>query len=216
MIDKFLIEAGGITKYFSYGRYIFKDINLTISNGDCIAITGENGSGKSTLIKILSHIIQPSSGKIQIKINEKLLKEDDFFHHFGFVSPYLILYEEFSPVEHFKITEDMKSVEYNEELALDLLRRFKLLDKMHEHIRTYSSGMKQRIKYIQALLGEPKVLFLDEPFTNLDSDGIEIVREIMRAHLEKGGALVIASNDERETFLQNSTIFLSGNNKGKN
>ncbi len=216
MIDKFFIEAKAITKYFSYGRYIFKDINLTISNGDCIAITGENGSGKSTLIKILSHIIQPSSGKIQIKINDKPLKEDDFFHHFGFVSPYLVLYEEFSPIEHFKITADMKSVPNNEKLAFELLGRFKLTEKMHEHIRTYSSGMKQRVKYIQALLGEPKVLFLDEPFTNLDGDGIEIVREIMRDHIEKGGALVIASNDERETFLQTSTVFLSGNNKGKN
>ncbi len=207
--SNFSLTTPSVSKFFSYGKYIFKNVPAVISNNSSIAIVGENGSGKSTLLKILSGLIQPSKGKISFQINEKEIKPDLYFMHFGFVSPYLILYEEFSPLEHFRITSDLKGTKFDLEFAENYLQKFKLYHKRNDHIKTFSSGMKQRVKYIQALQNYPEILFLDEPFTNLDHDGIEIIMEIMANQLKNNGALVIASNDERETSLCNKFIDLT-------
>lgn len=205
----FFLSANSLSKYFSYGKYIFSGVNVSVSNNTALAITGENGSGKSTLLKILSLIIQPTKGDISFKINEQEVKKDLFFTHIGFVSPYLILYEEFSPMEHFKITADLSGGHFNKEFAEEYLSKFKLYHKRNDHIKTFSSGMKQRVKFIQALQNNPNILFLDEPFSNLDHDGIDIILEIMKNHLDKNCALVIASNDERETSLCKEYIDLT-------
>lgn len=207
--SQFHLSGKKISKYFSLGKNIFKNVDVNILNGSAIAITGENGSGKSTLLKILSGLIQPSKGDIDFVINGKTIKKDLYFQEIGFVSPYLILYEEFSPVEHFHITADLQGGSLESELSEEYLKKFKLYLKRNDHIKTFSSGMKQRVKYIQAILHQPKILFLDEPFTNLDHEGIETIKEIMERQLKNNGALIIASNDERETALCNEFINLS-------
>ena len=71
--------------------------------------------------------------------------------------------------------------------------------------------MKQRVKYIAALIADPEILFLDEPFTNLDTDGINSVKEIIDEHKKNGGGIIIASNDEREKELCESVVNISIN-----
>ena len=78
---------------------------------------------------------------------------------------------------------------------------FKLTHKKNEPIKTFSSGMKQRFKYILALQNDFEILILDEPMTNLDINGINIVKEIIRMKKDNNGAVIIATNDEREIEL---------------
>lgn len=208
-MTSFLLAGNDITKYFIRGRFIFKGINIALSNSSILGITGENGSGKTTLLRILSGIIPPTTGSLDLNINDKVLKRSEISSHIGYVSPYLTLYEEFNPIEHFQIFSKLRSQSFDEAKVIEYLKLFKLYNRRDEAIKTFSSGMKQRIKYILAFLFEPEILFLDEPFTNLDTAGIDTVKEIVTLHKSKGGGVIIASNDDREKELCESFVNIS-------
>ena len=205
-MKEFHLQATNLTKYFIRGRYIFSNISVELRNSRIIGIAGENGSGKTTLLKILSGIIPPSSGSIDFSIDSEKHGRERISKHLGFVSPYLTLYEEFSPNEHFHILSKLKGRKFDDSRIKELLEVFKLTTRKDEQIKTFSSGMKQRVKYISALIADPEILFLDEPFTNLDIPGIDSVKEIIEEHKKNGGGIIIASNDEREKDLCENII----------
>ncbi len=194
----FNLKATGITKTFSFTRPIFKEVSLELNPGEVIGITGNNGSGKTTLLRILASVLKPSKGDITLEIDGKNIPGEKITEHLGFIGPYLNLYEEFTPLEHIDIFMKLKNVKVNHGLAENLLEVFNLYQRRHSLIRTFSSGMKQRMKFILALLNEPEILFLDEPFTNLDAKGIDVVEKVIDIHRAKNGGMIIASNDERE------------------
>jgi len=112
----------------------------------------------------------------------------------GLVSPYLQMYDEFSGRENIEFALAIRGQKV-EGLWIDsLLKRVGLYDRRHDPVRTYSSGMKQRVKYAFALAHRPPVLILDEPMANLDSEGTSIVRDIMSKQRNEG-ILVVATND---------------------
>lgn len=204
--------ANDLSKSFYLYKPIFSGISFEVCNSDIFGIAGENGSGKSTLLKILSGVSSPTSGKVNFMIDGNKIDDSGIFELIGFVSPYLSIYEEFTPLEHFSIASRIKANKQNKELELNLLKEFKLINRRNDPIKTFSSGMKQRIKFILAFSSEPSFVFLDEPFTNLDSEGISIVNELILSHKNKGGITIIASNDDREKSLCNNLIELKKEN----
>jgi heme exporter protein A len=190
-MNTFQFKAEKIGKTFDDREWIYKNIDLEFSNSASIAITGRNGSGKSTLLKTLSGIIAPTKGKIDFQINDKQILKEDLNDYFGFVAPYLTLYEEFSAIEHIDLYLKLKGLNTNENKAKELLEIFNLNKTGNKYISKFSSGMKQRVKYILAMITEPEILFLDEPFTNLDENGIRIVEGVISEHLSAGGAGMI-------------------------
>lgn len=200
-MTNFKYEVLNISKYFIRNHYIFRNLSLSFTNGDIIAITGANGSGKSTLLKVMTGVLSFSSGSIKITkdrldVHVSNLKED-----IAMVSPYLNLYEEFTPYEHFKISADLRGIKFDANILDEQLLLFKLRSHKNSPIRNFSSGMKQRMKFILALQSNPTILFLDEPTSNLDADGIESINKIIINHAANGGAVVIATNEEREKSL---------------
>lgn len=172
-------------------RTIFSGVSFTVSSGETLLITGRNGSGKSTLVKILSGVLTPSAGSVEL---EGTLAVREIQGMIGLVSPYLQMFEEFSARENLAIAAGLRGLTFDGAVADALLSRVALYPRRHDPVRTYSSGMKQRVKYAFALLHRPVILILDEPMSNLDEDGIAIVRTIMEEH-RVGGALVVATND---------------------
>jgi heme exporter protein A len=112
----------------------------------------------------------------------------------GLVSPYLQMFEEFSARENLELAMKIRGLDFDAQAADALLDRVALYPRRNDPVRTFSSGMKQRVKYAFALLHSPPVLILDEPMANLDADGVEIVRRIMNEQRERG-ILIIATND---------------------
>ncbi len=200
MVD-FKYEISELSKYFLRKHFIFKNMSLSFTNGDVIAITGANGSGKSTLLKVLTGVLSHSSGKLEVTREDKNISIHDFRDDIALVSPYLNLYEEFTPNEHFKISADLRGINADYSLLDEQLNRFRLKAHKNAPIKNFSSGMKQRMKFILALQNNPTVLFLDEPTSNLDIEGIESVNKIIQEHSAKGGAVVIATNEDREKSL---------------
>lgn len=158
----------------SFGRLlVFDSVNFELGIGSSLAIAGRNGSGKSTLVKIIAGLLSPSSGEVIYQIDGKKIDKLEWFKYVGFVAPYLQLYDEFTGYENIEILAKIRGLRNYKEKINQILELVNLYSRRNDLVRGYSSGMKQRLKYACALLHEPTVLILDEPTSNLDSEGVE-------------------------------------------
>ncbi|HHM02142.1 MAG TPA: ABC transporter ATP-binding protein [Caldithrix abyssi] len=176
-------------------RYILKDISFTAARGQSIALTGPNGSGKTTLIKVLSQIVRPDKGEVHFSIGDTVIPREELNRHIGLVGPYLQLYQELTAYENLIFIAGLRRVDNAGDRIKKLAAEVGLEKHMHRAVHTYSSGMKQRLKYMFALMGDPDYLFVDEPTSNLDKAGIAWVYRLL-ARWKKEKVLVFATNDE--------------------
>ncbi|TFV97094.1 ABC transporter ATP-binding protein [Algoriphagus kandeliae] len=189
------IQVVEASKRFQY-EWIFKNLSINLESGDSLAITGSNGSGKSTLLKCLTGSIPLSSGKIEYSIDGKIFEEENWFRHLSIAAPYLELPEEFTLSElldfHFKFKNPIKGISLEEILELVYLK-----EHHGKFVSQFSSGMKQRLKLVLALLSESDVIFLDEPTSNLDKKGIAWYQDLIETY-QMNRILIVCSNEQRE------------------
>ncbi len=161
---------------------------------------GPNGSGKSTILNAIAGLISPTKGKIIHKNSGGEVIPEKLHNHIGFVSPYLVLYEEFTAWENLNIFSKIREISFDKDYAKDLLSRFLLYNRRDDLVKTYSSGMKQRMKFIFALIHNPELLIFDEPTSNLDDEGKNSVYGIIEDK-SKESIIIIASNDKADLDL---------------
>jgi len=191
----FTIQVKNASKRF-HNEWIFKNLDLELSSGDTLAITGGNGSGKSTLLKCLSGAIPLTSGTIQYQAGSTQISEEHWFRSLALATPYLELPEEFTLSEvinfHFQFKNPLQNRTTTEILEILGLEKHK-----SKAISQFSSGMKQRVKLALAIFSEVPLLLLDEPSTNLDTQGLSWYLKLIQQY-SPGRILVICSNDPRE------------------
>jgi len=202
----YTVELNNLIKFFGR-RLIFDGINFSFSSRNVYGISGPNGSGKSTLVKIIADLISPTRGKVIHKYGEKIIEPEDLHNYLGFVSPYLFLYDEFTAEENLIHSASIRGIKFNKERSEYLLSELNLFDRRNDLVRDYSSGMKQRLKFIFALLHEPQLIILDEPTSNLDNSGKEVVYKIIKEESKKN-LIVIASNEDSDLQLCTEVIEL--------
>jgi ABC-type multidrug transport system ATPase subunit len=205
-MNNYSLEAVELNKSFGR-RLIFNDLHFKFEKEGVYGISGPNGSGKSTLVKIIAGIIGSSKGKIIHKLDNKEIPEEHLHNHIGFVSPYLVLYEEFSTYENLKLFAEIRGVSFNQERIDYLLNKFLLFKRKDDLLKTYSSGMKQRVKFIFALMHSPQLLILDEPTSNLDDEGKNSVYELVKEE-GRNNIILIASNENHDLELCSDIVYL--------
>ncbi len=205
-MSEYSVEAKTVKKIFGR-RLIFDNISFSFKNKGVFGISGPNGSGKSTLVKIIAGLISPSEGEIIHQNSDGKIESENLHNHIGFVSPYLVLYDEFTALENLNHFSKIRGVDFNKEKIDYLLNKFLLYNRKDDFLKTYSSGMKQRMKFIFALMHSPQLLILDEPTSNLDAEGKESVYSIVR---EEGtnNVVIVASNEETDLALCEDIIKL--------
>jgi ABC-type multidrug transport system ATPase subunit len=185
-------------------RTIFDQLTFTIKSGSRFAITGSNGSGKSTLLKILSGGLLPSSGQIQYSLHNEVISEDTLYRYVHFIAPYNTVIEELSLPELFDLHRRLGLLS-----SYDAYKDWKaMLDYPFDperQIKTFSSGMKQRIKLGLALLDNRPLILLDEPGSNLDVQGKAWFYRLLD-QLNAEQTLIIASNEPVEIEYCTSAI----------
>jgi heme exporter protein A len=191
------LEVKDLTKSFGY-RKVFEGINFSIKSGKSLVITGKNGSGKTTLLKILAGFLRPSKGEVVISLDGQIRKKEDQRKLLGFVAPDLFLYDELTALENLEFLVKVQGLGFNKSELNKKLEEMGLRGRGGDLVSSYSSGMKQRLKYVFALLNNPRILLLDEPGSNLDEPGIFLLDKIIEEQ-KKRGILVLATNDKRET-----------------
>lgn len=205
-MTNYSVEAVDLNKSFGR-RLIFNDLQFKFDKSGVYGISGPNGSGKSTLVKIIAGIIGASKGKIVHKLSEKEIAEENLHDYIGFVSPYLVLYEEFSTYENINLFAEIRGISFNRERIDYLLNKFLLFKRKDDLLKTYSSGMKQRVKYIFALMHSPQLLILDEPTSNLDDEGKNSVYELVKEEGQKN-IVLLASNEKNDLEHCSEIIYL--------
>jgi heme exporter protein A len=206
-MSKYSLNAETINKTFGR-RLIFKDISFKLNSSTILGISGPNGSGKSTLVKIIANLLSPSSGKLIHNLNGNEIKPENLHNHIGLVSPYLVLYDEFTAYENLNYFSEIRGINFNKDRIDDLLNKFLLFNRKDDFVKTYSSGMKQRLKFIFALMHLPQLIILDEPTSNLDDEGKDVVYQLLKEEGSKN-ILIIASNEKTDLALCNDVIDLN-------
>ncbi|MEI6456302.1 MAG: ATP-binding cassette domain-containing protein [bacterium] len=176
-------------------EWIFRNIDFVFEENSVTAVLGRNGSGKSTFLQILCGSLLPTTGTVSYHHRGKTIPDTEIFRHLALVAPYQELIEEFTLKEvvdfHFAFKRILPG--YDKKKVIGILG----FDNIgRKHIRQFSSGMKQRVKLILALLSDVPLLLLDEPTMNLDAAGIEWYRQMV-SELSKDRTLVICSNQHQ-------------------
>jgi heme exporter protein A len=190
-----------------FGRTtIWKNLTATLHGNSIVGIVGRNGRGKSTLLKMMCGILAPHGGSITHHIGDTIIAREELYSVLGFVAPYMAVYDEFTPIEHLRIHADLHGAFFDESSAIAVLERVSLAHRKADRITTFSSGLLQRMKCALAIALHPPLLLLDEPCSTLDEEGYIMVESLIRNHAERGGLVVIATNDQRERSWCNSLI----------
>ena len=173
-------------------EWIFRGVSFTFEEGHTTAILGRNGSGKSTLLQMVAGNIHATSGEITYTHNNQTIPDPEIFRLLSLVAPYQELIEEFDLHEmltfHFSFKRMLPGFTMNR--INDLLA---FGETGHKPIRQFSSGMKQRVKLVAAILSNVPLLLLDEPTMNLDKTGIDWYLNLMNDHA-KNRTVIICSN----------------------
>ena len=185
-------------------RKLFKGISADLCTGRSLAVTGPNGSGKSTFLEIAAGLRRPDKGSIELLINGSPVKREDYLKHAGFCSPRVFPYDNLTGYENILFSMKQK----DRTVAADsLFERFVLTAHKDKPVRHYSTGMRQRLKFIIALINDAPVLFLDEPGSNLDETGRDAMYSMIR-ELRKDRLILIATNEPEERNLCDEVIRL--------
>jgi len=187
--------------------WIFRGLDYTFNSGQAYAILGPNGSGKSTLLQVLNASLTPSAGTINYTFQDKPVEATEVFTHLSLAAPYLELIEEFTLTEmvdfHFKFKQYKPGIDKKELIGL-----LSLAKSENKLIRYFSSGMKQRLKLILAFCADTPILMLDEPTSNLDTQGVDwylgLVEQFAHNRLT-----IICSNQEHEYSFCNERLSIS-------
>ena len=203
------LVVDGLTR--SYGaRRIFGPLSFEVPEGTVLGVAGSNGSGKTTLLKTLAGLIRPSTGSTKIFFEGEEgagFAPRDVPWCIGWAAPDLALYGELTAEENLDFFERVRGRVTSR--AIELLAGVGLPENSHskKSLSSLSTGQRQRVKLAYATLHDPAVLFLDEPSSNLDADGVEVVARVVASQRARGIA-IIASNDPRDLALADETVSL--------
>jgi heme exporter protein A len=172
-----LVVGNGITHWF--GRELaLEGVDLVIDTGEHMAVLGDNGAGKTTLLRILSTMLRPTSGRLQIAGLDAVKERRRLRHYLGYVAHATGLYPALTAAENLEFFCDLQEVARTRvEEALDVVG---LVPMAKRRAGELSRGMQQRLAIARAILHEPRLLILDEPDTSLGDDAADLLTRVMR------------------------------------
>jgi heme ABC exporter ATP-binding subunit CcmA len=185
-----LITVSGLAKYF--GRFAaLRNLNLSVSRGEFIALFGRNGAGKTTLLRILAGLSSPSAGRALVCQS----KAKDARGNIGYLSHNTAVYLDLTAMENLSFYARLADVPAGNQALLDRIAEVGLAGRGHEPVRNFSRGMQQRLGIARAFLHDPEILLLDEPFTGLDQAGSDFLRNYLGAAHARGKTCLMAIHD---------------------
>ena len=202
------VVGRGLSK--SYGKYlVFKDLDLELSDGDVLAVTGPSGIGKTTLLKIIGLILKPSSGELYIDgVNVSNLDKSglsDFrkkYIGYSFQEPVFI--PSLNVIENILIPlyPYTHGDEFNmlKGYAIELLDKLGLSGLDRRRPSDLSTGQRKRVDLARALIKKPKILIVDEPTANLDEESADIIRETIREARDENRIVIFAAHRDEKLF----------------
>lgn len=182
MQNNIILKTSGLSKSFKKGNPVLDNLELELFENGVFGLLGPNGSGKSTLINIILGIIPKYEGVYHwtdTYTTGTVLEENTFFN-------------QLNAIDNLKHSAYVKNVGHDN--LMQLIDKVGLKDACKNKVGSYSTGMRKRLAIARAILGDPKILILDEPFTGLDPIGMSILREVILEFQKRPGKMIIVSS----------------------
>lgn len=191
-----MLEIKNLTKTYKGGASAVKDLTLTVQDGDIYGFIGHNGAGKTTTIKSIVGIHEFDQGEIFVDGKDVVKEPLACKQIMAYIPDNPDIYEYLTGIQYLNFIADVYGIskEEREERIQKEAEDFGILSALGDLISTYSHGMKQKLAIIGALIHEPKLLILDEPFVGLDPEASLILKEKMHALCEKGSAIFFSTH----------------------
>ncbi len=211
------IQVDGLQK--SYGKLqVLKGVDLAVARGSIFALLGSNGAGKTTIVRILSTLLKPDGGTASVDGFDVLSQPARVRESISLTGQFAAVDEILTGRENLIMIARLRHVKGTGNVADDLLERFGLADAAGRRVSTYSGGMRRRLDIAMSLIGDPRVIFLDEPTNGLDPEGRLEVWQVIQKLADSGTTVFLTTQylDEAEkladriAILHEGTIVVSG------
>jgi heme exporter protein A len=194
-----MIRGRGVEKRYGRKR-VLRGIDISVPRGGFAVVTGPNGSGKTTLLRLLAGLAVPSRGDLLVDADRSRV---------GYLAHEPLVYRELTAVENLDLYGRLYRIPERRERIGMLLERFSLWEARGERVATYSRGMTQRLALCRALLHEPELLLLDEPYSALDENGAALLDRELEALAGQQTVVVSTHDPERTAALESSRLALA-------
>ena len=192
------IETKKLTKVFGDRKALDK-VSIEVPEGAFLSIFGPNGAGKTTLVRTLATLSRATSGTALVAGFDAKEEPDKVREHIGLISHNPMLYPDLTAMENLMFTAQLYGVVNAEERVRELLRAVELDHRRFDVVRTFSRGMTQRLSIARALMNDPDVVFLDEPYAGLNPHAVEIFDGLIE-QLRDGRTFIMVSHDLQKGF----------------
>ena len=179
-----MIAARGLGRSFGAKR-VLRDLDLDVADRDLLLVTGPNGSGKSTLLALCAGLLVPTAGELEVEVDRSRI---------GYLAHEPLVYRELTALENLDLYGRLYHVPERRERIGMVLERFGLWEARHQRVNVFSRGMVQRLALCRALLHDPHLLLLDEPYAGLDEAGADLVDSELSA-LADTHTVVVATHE---------------------
>jgi len=186
------IEVRDLTRAFGR-RVAVRALTFTVRDGECLALFGPNGAGKTTLLRVLAGLLRPTSGVARIG-GVTLPGGSQARSVVGLISHQTMLYTALTAHENVEFTAKLYGVPSPGEAAMRALARMRMEDRADSAVRSLSRGMQQRVSIARAMVHDPRVVLLDEPYTGLDEIGASALTDALESLKANGAALVLVTH----------------------
>ena len=203
----------------SFGKHVVLDgIDLDVARGTIFALLGSNGAGKTTLVRILTTLLKPDSGTARVNGFDIVAQPARVRESLSLTGQFAAVDEILTGRENLIMIAELRHVKRAGKVADELLGRFGLADAAKRRVATYSGGMRRRLDIAMSLIGDPRIIFLDEPTTGLDPEGRIEVWQVIQNLADSGTTVFLTTQylDEAEklanriAILHNGAIIVSG------
>ncbi len=189
-----LIQVTGLVKRFGL-KTVLRGVNFVAARGEFVALLGPNGAGKTTFLRILASLSRPNAGEVRVAGRRLPHEAAAVRRGLGVVSHQPLLYGDLTAEENLRFFGRLYNVPVLEERIVEMLHLVGLYRRRKDLVRTYSRGMQQRLAIARAILHDPEVLLLDEPYTGLDQDASAMLDEVLQHVASQGRTVVMTSHD---------------------
>jgi len=189
-----VIEARELVR--RYANLVALDrVSLTVGPGESVALFGPNGAGKSTLLRILATLLRPSAGELALFGAASARGRAQARRRIGFLSHQSFLYPDLTPAQNLSFYARLYRIDDAPARVAALLDAVGVVGWATRPLRTLSRGLEQRCAVARALLHEPDLILLDEPFTGLDADGVAMLLGMLHGAVERGCTVILSTHD---------------------
>jgi heme exporter protein A len=220
-ISDLALQADDIRKTFGHFTAL-AGVTMEVRRGEFVGLFGRNGAGKTTFLKIAATLMRSTHGKLRIHGIDIAEESEKARAKIGFLSHNTYIYRDLSPVENLRFFGRLYGVADAEDRIPLLLERVGLKRRANDPVRSFSRGLHQRIGIARVFLHRPSLVFLDEPYTGLDANAVQMLDELLDETIAAGNTVILTTHDleqglraaSRAVVLDRGRVVFSGDAHG--